>query len=226
MKTYEKTYNLFARFKGKPDTGKYNTAEYYSHVFPKVAEDAWEYTEKVDGMNMRVIIDCDGAVQIRGRSDKAQIPGDLHDNLLAMVANRFDALVELAERGAVTLYGEGYGPGIQKGNDYRDTKGFILFDIRKSDTLGDNGYFLGPHDVTAFAKSAKLDTVPRIFEDKSLGFVVEAVQDGFASEIGDKQAEGIIAHAPGLFYHMSNSMRRMKFKLKTKDFPVLAGATT
>jgi hypothetical protein len=47
------------------------------------------------------------------------------------------------------------------------------------------------------------------------------VRDGFRSGFGDKQAEGIIAHAPGLFYYIGGSIRRLKFKLKTKDFPVI-----
>ena len=114
MKPYEKTYNLLARHKHKPDIGKYNTAEYYSHVFPKVAGDAWEYTEKIDGMNMRVIIDYNGAVSIRGRSDKAQIPGDLRGNIEAMVENRKERLTDLAaDTGVITLYVEGSGAGIQ-----------------------------------------------------------------------------------------------------------------
>jgi hypothetical protein len=222
MKTYEKTYNLFARYKDKPFIGKYNRGEYFNPVFPRVAEDAWKYTEKIDGMNMRVLIDEHGNVQVRGRSNKAQIPGDLNDNILAMVANRMDSLVGLAQnRGMVTLYGEGYGPGIQKGEGYRDTKGFILFDICMSDITGEDGYFLAPDDVTAVAKSAKLTQVPHLFKGRSLGFVIQAVREGFMSEIGDREAEGIIAHAPDLFYYYSNSMRRVKFKLKTNDFPVI-----
>lgn len=230
MNTYEKTYNLFARFKEKPFIGKYNEGEYFTHVFPKVAQDAWVYTEKIDGMNMRVIIDDAGAVSIRGRSNKAQIPGDLQENIEAMVVNRSGKLIALAQnRGVVTLYGEGYGPGIQKGQGYRDTKGFVLFDIALSGPEGEGGYFMAPHDMLAFAESANLNMAPRLWPSQPLNDVVRYVREGFRSPLAwDNtreilQSEGIIAHAPGLFYHYDNSMRRMKFKLKTKDFPVFGG---
>ena len=38
---------------------------------------AWDVQEKIDGTNIRVMLGADGAVTFGGRSNAAQIPGDL-----------------------------------------------------------------------------------------------------------------------------------------------------
>lgn len=98
----------------------------------------WHLTEKIDGTNIRVIVNKAG-VEVRGRTDNAQVSGDLVQTLRSLfihqeVMDYFKAGKpgELADDWCVTFYGEGYGPGI-KGSEpmaYRPKgKHFRCFDI-------------------------------------------------------------------------------------------------
>lgn len=235
MNKYEKTPNLFVTHVAKPNIGRYDLMKYRCPSFNLVKPDGWIYTEKIDGMNMRIIVRRDPFevcvhTDIRGRSDKAQIPGDLKDNILEMFANRydkFDALVGQDSMSGVTLYGEGYGPGIQKGGgDYRADKGFVLFDIARWIEHEDgtvSQFYLGRDDVEDIAENCGLTVAPRIFPGLGLGALTKRVQQGFASTLAifkgkERKAEGIIAQAPGLWHFHDGKVRRLKFKLKTAMF--------
>ena len=96
----------------------------------------WVVTEKVDGMNMRVAMTFgdaqDAKLSVAGRSDKAQIPGDLtewiHSNI--MPGSMYELFKEDTPTGAeMVLFGEGYGAGIQKGSYYSKEKKFILLEF-------------------------------------------------------------------------------------------------
>ena len=82
--------------------------------FEYLAGNAWTFTEKVDGTNIRVIFK-DSGVTFGGRTEDAQIPAKLVERLnerfLPMVAKLGEVFVD----GAAVLYGEGYGAKIQKG---------------------------------------------------------------------------------------------------------------
>ena len=56
----------------------------------------------------------------------------------------------------ITVYGEGFGAGIQKGGQYQAEKGFIVFDVMVGK------WWLKPDDVAEIADSLGLDTVPYI----------------------------------------------------------------
>jgi len=89
----------------------------------------WTWTEKVDGMNIRVTFDADGVPYFAGKTSKAILPPALVTRLtdiFSLVSPH--AVFEKPE--IVTLYGEGYGGKIQSGKKYRDDEHFILFDIR------------------------------------------------------------------------------------------------
>ncbi len=134
MIEYPKTENLFAR---DPDTHKLIVGQFRDPHFEQVAY--WHVTEKIDGTNMRVIYDpLAGSFEIRGRSDRAQIQRDLELNMAKMftvekLSHVFDGFIgdeRIAAGAKVTLFGEGYGPGIQKGGGgYRKDKSFRLFDV-------------------------------------------------------------------------------------------------
>jgi hypothetical protein len=242
MNRYEKTPNLYQRFKDKPNIGRYDTESLMCQTFERVRPGQWHVTEKIDGMNIRIILQRNvysGSIQheVRGRSDRAQIPGDLLKTIEEMLINRYaelDQLVGHEKDTGITLYGEGYGPGIQKGgNDYRSDKGFVLFDIARWERSGYffkyeddsrpgiNQYYLQPDDVTDIAENCRLTTAPVLMEGAGLQKMTLRVRDGFPSRLakGERQAEGIIAQAPGLWHWYDGRLRRLKFKLKTKDFP-------
>jgi hypothetical protein len=161
------------------------------------------------------------------------LPQDLVGTINDMVRNRkvkLEQLLSYSKDEGVTLYGEGYGPGIQKhGGQYREDKGFVLFDIaRYYDHREEGGdltqYYLQPNDVRDVAENCGLTTAPRILEGAGLEAMTKRVRDGIPSTLakfkgGERQAEGIIAQAPGLWHWFDGSLKRLKFKLKTKDFP-------
>ena len=98
--------------------------------FLDLANYRWDAWEKLDGMNIRIVYSTGrDSLTIFGRTDRAQIPGDLWEHI---EKTWFPVMHELAytlELSEFTLYGEGIGPGIQKGSGYGPTKQFIPFDL-------------------------------------------------------------------------------------------------
>ena len=106
MIEYEKTYNLFERFKDKPHIGRYDESKLWAQEFGLV--DRWVVTEKVDGMNLRVVVDSVDVkpelVGVYGRTDRAEMPKDLEKN----VVDRFNLAGLVGELpGRYTFFGEG-----------------------------------------------------------------------------------------------------------------------
>jgi hypothetical protein len=116
MNSYPSIETLYKRDKST------NRLDFKTVRIPEVAAvDRWTITEKIDGMNIRVII-TEQDMKIRGRTDRANLPGDLVDSILAIfnheqIVDHFRGGKESAgdETWSVTFYGEGYGAGIQKG---------------------------------------------------------------------------------------------------------------
>ncbi len=100
--------------------------------FEFLANNIWTWSEKVDGTNIRVMLQG-GAITFGGKTDSAQIPAQL-------VARLNEMFLPLAEKMQETfgcdacLYGEGYGAKIQKGGgNYRQDQDFVLFDVKVGD---------------------------------------------------------------------------------------------
>jgi hypothetical protein len=190
-----------------------------SEAFRYLRMAEWCATEKVDGMNIRVIYDPladpnflpDGAVSIGGRTDKAQLPGDLLGTLVDMFpANRLHWTLE--GDCVTTLYGEGYGPGIQKvGGLYREDKSFILFDVKVGSV------WLERDNVEAVAKALEIESVPTILYG-SLHGLIQAVRSGRTSEIGGEGCpmEGLVCRPKVELQDRFG--QRIITKIKTKDF--------
>jgi hypothetical protein len=88
----------------------------------------WVFTEKVDGTNIRVMIEG-GRVSFGGKTDNAQIPAPLVARLREVFDPLAEKLTEIFPSGGC-LYGEGYGPKIQKGGgNYGSAQDFVLFDV-------------------------------------------------------------------------------------------------
>lgn len=104
---YHKIQSVFKR---DPDN-HYKTflmGEYADPSFEYLAEMPWELTEKIDGTNTRIHVHGDGSV-IGGRTERADLHRDLEAHLTDVMHR-----AERLELGGLTLYGEGYGAGIQK----------------------------------------------------------------------------------------------------------------
>lgn len=188
-------------------------------VFATISE--WDVTEKIDGTNIRVLMDESGHVTFGGRTDRAQMPTDLFQYLLATFtpAKMQAAFTREGEPlPSVVLYGEGYGPGIQKGGGaYRKDKAFRLFDV----LVGGRWWLDWTNTVDVANKLDILTapylgrwTLPKIIDEVCLGIPsVVAVQDGGALA---HQAEGVVARPIEPLFDKRG--RRVILKLKTKDF--------
>lgn len=188
----------------------------------------WLVTEKIDGTNVRIILAQGGeanlspspSVVYRGRTDAAQMPPALLD----MLRERFPAEKVLAAFDPGTdavIYGEGYGPKIQKGGgNYRSDPGFRVFDVV---VFGSHGrlWWLNWGQMEDVARKIGTETVPVIAKDVTLSEAVEYVvhrSDVASLEKGDDTVpqEGIVARTDPLLF-MRNG-QRLVWKLKKRDF--------
>jgi len=215
MKRYSKIETLFKR----GDDGKV-TREYRLPEFEMIKPESWIFTEKIDGMNIRISLSSTG-LDVRGRSDAAQIP----EQLMAYIDSKLwdldrwkDVFPDIisGEAGVsalsnVTLFGEGYGPKIQSGGEYAPEQRFVLFDVRVGE------WWLNWGDVKDVAGKMGIDHVLEcsIINPK---FVKESVAYGFPSLFaeGDRDIEGIVARLDPQLRLRNGS--RLMWKLKTKDF--------
>jgi len=217
MKEYHKIQTVYKR---NPDTN-YKTlieGEFSKPEFEYLKDCNWEWTEKVDGTNIRIIFNLSAGVQqIKGKTDKAQVQPVLLE-VLEKIFNidKFDIVNKLFNKidddtgdFVVCLYGEGYGNRINKGGKYRSDHGFVLFDARighwwlKRETLVEISDKLGIGIVPVIGRGTLLE-------------MVEKVRAGFTSEWGNFQAEGIVAR-PAVDL-MARNRSRIITKLKCKDF--------
>lgn len=209
MTEYHKIETLFERDSA---TFVVNPSRLRASVLGTIRE--WDVTEKIDGTNIRVMLAESGEISFGGRSDAAQIHADLVQYLIHTFQR--DALkqalwLDPEKPVAAVLYGEGYGPGIQKGGGlYRVDKAFILFDV-----LIDGQWWLDREAVDEIAGKLGVETVPYLGR-MTLEQIVETVRSPFASKLGTAQAEGIVARPIETLF--DKRMKRVIIKLKTKDF--------
>lgn len=172
----------------------------------------WQFTEKIDGTNIRVSWDFAARkITLGGRTDSAQIHADLVRWLYENVS--VDRLAEVFPDVDAVIFGEGYGAGIQKGGGgYSATKKLIIFDV-----LVGEKWWLNWESVTDVAGKLGLGVVPLIGE-MTLEAATEFARAGFASRLngGQIQAEGIVGRTAEPLFDKKG--HRLIVKLKTKDF--------
>lgn len=207
METYHKIPTVFER---DPETkfktlieGKFATPE-----LEYLSDCDWQFTEKVDGMNIRVMWDGHSA-RFGGKSDNAQIPATLfsilHRDLFP--PSTMMEVFKLADN--VCLYGEGFGPKIQKGGNYLSEQSFALFDVMI------DGMWLQRKDVLDIAEKLSLYT-PKPFRTGPLLEAVEMARAGFCSAWGTAQAEGLVMRP--IVELTDRRGNRIITKIKHKDF--------
>lgn len=207
MKEYHKIQTVFLR---DPATN-YKTlleGQYALPEFAYLADNEWVFTEKVDGTNIRVMFDGE-KITFGGKTDDANIPAFLVTRLQDIFMPQIDAFKEQFPDG-VCLYGEGYGPKIQKGGGlYRQDQSFVLFDVRVGE------WWLERANVEVIAGKFSLDVVP-VIGTGTLRDMVSTVYYGFLSTWGNFTAEGIVAR-PRIELKARNGARIIT-KIKHKDF--------
>lgn len=180
MNEYHKINSIFKR---DPSGKAMLWGQFSLPEFEYLARNEWEFTEKVDGTNVRVM--WDGVeVTFGGKTDKAQMPGPL----MARLAGRFPAsnLAATFDTPAC-LYGEGYGGRIQKGGDrYGEQQDFVLFDVK----IGSR--WLPRSMVNDLAVALACPVVPVIGQG-TLFDMMDVVEHGLPSTWGGFLAEGIVA---------------------------------
>ena len=215
MTEYHKIDTIFARdSRGRIVEGTYARPE-----FEYLADRTWEFTEKVDGTNVR--LRYDGSPEFRGnehayvagRTDDAQLPPRLLARLMEIMKTApFEDV--FGERPVdVVLYGEGYGASIQSGGGrYRaDGVDFVLFDVRVGD------WWLRRPDVDDVAARLGLDVVPSIGTG-TLEDAVALTRNGFPSRRwpGVDLAEGMVLRPTVELFDRGG--RRVIAKIKHRDF--------
>lgn len=207
MKEYHKIVTVFER---DPET-KFRTLREGRFALPEfdyLQNNKWVWTEKVDGINIRVMFD--GELTFGGKTDRAQIPAHLANRLNELFLPLKDKFAEMFEDGCC-LYGEGYGAKIQKGGgNYRPDQDFVLFDVK----IGD--WWLQRKDVEDIGGKLGLDVVP-VIGTGTLHEMVAKTKEGFKSQWGDFLAEGIVAR-PATELKARNGGRIIT-KIKNKDWP-------
>lgn len=179
--------------------------------FEYLKDNAWVFTEKVDGTNIRVIYNGDQII-FGGKTDRAQIPAVLVNRLNEKFIPLTGVFGEIFDSAEVCLYGEGYGAKIQKGGgNYRQDPDFVLFDVMVG------GWWLQRPDVEDVAVNLGLDVVPVIGRG-TLAEMIDLARAGFKSTWGNFKAEGIVAR-PEIELKMRNG-NRLITKIKHKDFRV------
>lgn len=205
--TYPKIETLYNR----GDDFRVRRGDYRCPEFALIRGYSWVATEKVDGTNIRVGWDGE-KVEVNGRSDNAQLPGDLLKWIGAtFTAEKLSEFFKLTPGGPqAVIFGEGYGNGIQKGGRLSPQKKVILFDVN----IG--GVWMPRQFVEDAASAMGVEAVP-VLPQASLLEIVEMVAEGFASQLGERPpAEGVVCYTePRL---LTRGGARLVWKLKTKDF--------
>lgn len=210
MKCYEKIETVYQRdIDGTkelmPGVWRNPTVEFLKDL-------EWEWTEKVDGTNIRVM--WDGyTVSYGGRTERANIPADLVNRLNEIFGTEEAAQIfeqTFGER-QVILFGEGYGRKIQGcGSKYiPDGVDFIMFDL----LIGDN--YQSREDVERCAKSFGINSVP-IVGHGTLEEAIEFVKSHPDSTIGDLPMEGVVCRPKVELRDRCGN--RLIIKVKYKDF--------
>ena len=208
MKPYHKIQTVYLR---DPDNSFKTLLEgqFSKPEFEYLQNNIWDWDEKIDGTCIRIILENEQLV-IKGKQEKSQIQKDLLIKLGDIFQPRLEEMNKVFKLSDICMYGEGFGPRIQKGGgNYRKDQGFILFDIKVGH------WWLKREDVIDIAEKLDLHVIPKVGEG-TLYDMVEMVKNGFNSTWGNFIAEGIVAR-PAVELK-SRSGERIITKLKYKDF--------
>ena len=208
MKQYEKIETVFCR--DTNGTKRLILNDYRNPTVAYLKNNMWLFTEKVDGTNIRVHWDGH-KVEFGGRTDKAQIPGPLLNKLneMFMTTEAEELFEQTWGDKDVILFGEGYGPKIQNGGDYRPDVSFILFDVLVGDNYQEREW------VEKTAQMFNIDVVPIV--------LTGTIQDGIdyvmkhpRSTMGTAMMEGVVGRP--MIELRDRRGERVIVKIKCEDF--------
>lgn len=211
MKEYNKIETVYER--DINGTKKLIEGKFRNETVEYLANHEWEFTEKIDGTNIRVYWDGH-KITFGGRTDRANIPAHLVNKLNEIFLNEETEQLFEQKFGEkeVILFGEGYGTKIQGcGNDYRSDVGFILFDV----LIADN--YLGRESVEDIAKAFALEIVPIVLRG-TIREAVDFIKTKPNSTIGKAKMEGVVGRPKVELKDRCG--HRLIVKIKCRDFEV------
>ena len=149
--------------------------------------------EKLHGGNFRIHISPDGSVSCGSRKRTLKPDEKFYDWKNAVSKLNLGVITKRAKNNntEITLYGELFGKGINKGVEYQDEKLIRFFDIRY------DGMYMPWVDVNYLLTVCRLPIVPVVKEDVSLEEALNFDVESFRSLInndasGDNIAEGVV----------------------------------
>lgn len=208
MVEYNKIDAVFKR--DTEGTKRMIEGDYRNDSVRYLANCEWEFTEKIDGTNIRVCWDGH-RITFGGRTERANIPAHLVAKLQEIfLTNEIEELFEqkFGEH-EVILFGEGYGVKIQNGGLYRSDVGFILFDVMIS------GNYQPRATIEGIAKCFGLEVVPVVMRG-TIEEAVEYVKKRPMSTIGSAPMEGLVGR-PAVEL-CDRCGKRIIVKIKACDF--------
>ena len=207
LKEYHKIETLFER---DEKTKKLIEGKYRNETVEYLKDNKWQFTEKIDGTNIRVYWDGH-KVSFYGRTDKAQIPANLVNRLNELFGGEVNEQIFEQKFGEteVTLVGEGYGEKIQKGGLYRKGQDFILFDVMIA------GNWQPRESVKDIANTFNIDIVPIALEG-TIQEAVDYVKTKPKSMFGTADSEGVVGRP--LVELQDRTGHRVVVKIKVNDF--------
>lgn len=236
---YPKTYNPHKR------NGKYMVEDVWtSDELKYLSNIPFHWTEKLDGTNLRVIYTpVLQTVEVRGRTDNAQLHPDLIANTLKLFD--IDLLNTLNFTSQVIFFGEGVGPGIQKnGAKYSNEKTFVGFDIYITPTysklnftdaetgiettyvpeneMNTKGFWLKPFDMNDVYRALNIPTAPVLASEFTVNEAISYVRTqpyGFMKN-QDYVMEGLIGIPLQQLFNRYGE--RLKVKIKCEDYKTLS----
>lgn len=191
-------------------TKKLIEGDFRNEAVEYLKDNIWQFTEKIDGTNIRACWNGH-KVEFKGRTDKADIPKHLLSRLEELFLNNEseELFEQLFGEKEVILFGEGYGPKIQKGGDYRDTVDFILFDVM----INEN--YQSRSTVEEMAKTFGIDCVPIILTG-TIQDAIDFIKTKPKSTFGTADMEGVVGRP--LVEMKDRCGNRLIVKIKVCDF--------
>ena len=208
MKQYEKIETVFCR--DTNGTKRLILNDFRNPTIAYLKDNMWAFTEKIDGTNIRIHWDGHN-VEFGGRTDRAQIPGHLLSKLneMFMTTEAEELFEQTWGDKDVILFGEGYGPKIQNGGEYRSNVSFILFDVLVGNNYQEREW------VEKTAQMFNIDVVPIV--------LTGTIQDGIdyvmkhpRSTMGTAMMEGVVGRP--MIELRDRRGERVIVKIKWEDF--------
>lgn len=218
MITYHKIETVYER---DPKTKKLVIGKFYNPTIEYLKDNIWEFTEKVDGTNIRVYWDGH-KVTFGARSEDSSIPAPLVNRLNDLFGGETNAQMFEQKFGEtpVLLFGEGYGGKINTGSLYKEDIDFILFDVIIA------GNFQPRKSIENIAQYFGIDVVPIALEgtlQEGVDYVLTH-RESIIAKNGAK-LEGLVGRTKVETFDRTGHRNIVKIKYRDFQNPIPNGGT-